>query len=133
MLEKLNKSAENKGTTQINYGCIRKQTKNNNERGNEKRGKKPKLMVQQPAREAMEKNKKRVQQLVGKEIHRPDIDKVKEKAFGCKLKKIRHFQFLVTRNTKDNCCTKCKILSLTNMIIFPMQTRQPSSQYKNSK
>jgi len=59
MLEKLNKSAENKGTTQINYGCIRKQIKNNNKRGNEKRGKKPKLMVQQPAREAMEKNKKK--------------------------------------------------------------------------
>ena len=29
-------------------------------------------MVQQLARDAMEKNKKRVQQLVGKEIHRPD-------------------------------------------------------------
>jgi hypothetical protein len=28
--------------------------------------------VQQLARDAMEKNKKRVQQLVGKEIHRPD-------------------------------------------------------------
>jgi hypothetical protein len=34
--------------------------KNNNKRGNGKRAKKPKLMVQQPAREAMEKNKKRV-------------------------------------------------------------------------
>jgi hypothetical protein len=50
-------------------------------------------MVQQPAREAMEKNKKRVQQLVGKEIHRPEIDKAKEKAFGCKLKKNRAFSF----------------------------------------
>jgi hypothetical protein len=26
-LEKLNNYVENKGTTQINYGCIRKQTK----------------------------------------------------------------------------------------------------------
>jgi len=34
-------------------------------------------MVQQSAREAIEKNKKRVQQLVGKEIHRPEIDKTK--------------------------------------------------------
>jgi hypothetical protein len=48
-------------------------------------------MVQQPAREAMEKNKKRVQQLIGKEIHRPEIDKTKEKAFGCKLKKNKAF------------------------------------------
>jgi hypothetical protein len=97
-LEKLNKSAENKGTTKINYGCIRKQTKNNNKRGNGKRGKNPKLMVQQPAREAMKKNKKRVQQLVGKEIHRPKIDKAKEKAFGCKLKKNKAFS--VSNHTK---------------------------------
>jgi putative cell wall-binding protein len=48
-------------------------------------------MVQQPAREAMKKNKKRVQQLMGKEIHRPEIDKAKEKTFGCKLKKNRSF------------------------------------------
>ena len=75
----------------------------------------------------------RGQQLVGKETHRPEIDKAKEKAFGCELKKTGHFQFLVTRNIKDNCCTKSKILSLTNVIIFPMQTRQPSSQYKDSK
>jgi len=56
-------------------------------RGNGKREKNTKLMVQQLAGEAIEKNKKRVQQLVGKEIHRLEIDKPKEKVFGCKLKK----------------------------------------------
>ena len=56
-------------------------------------------MVQQPAREAIEKNKKecpttggqRNTQTRGKEIHRPEIDKAKEKAFACKLKKKRAF------------------------------------------
>ena len=97
-LQKLNKSAENKGNTQINCGYIRKLTKKNNKRGNGKRGKKPKLIVQQPARELMEKNKKRVKQMVGKEIHRPEIDKAKENAFGCKLKKNRAFS--VSSHTK---------------------------------
>ena len=36
-------------------------------------------MAQQPAREAMEKNKKRVQQLVGKEIHRLEQTKQKKR------------------------------------------------------
>jgi len=69
----------------------------------------------------------RGQQLVGKETYRPEIDKAKEKAFGCELKKTGHFQFLVTRNIKDNCCTKSKILSLTNVIIFSMQTRNQTA------
>jgi hypothetical protein len=69
----------------------------------------------------------RGQQLVGKETHRPEIDKAKEKVFGCELKKTGHFQFLVTRNITDNCCTKSKILSLTNVIIFPMQTRNQTA------
>ena len=60
-------------------------------RGNGKREKNTKLMVQQLAGEAIEKNKKRVQQLVGKEIHRLEIDKPKEKVFGCKLKKNKAF------------------------------------------
>jgi len=63
------------------------------------RGKKnTKLMVQQPG-EAMEKNKKRVQQLVGKEIHRLETNKPKEKVFGCKLKKNRAFS--ISGHTKN--------------------------------
>ena len=46
----------------------------------------------------MEKNKKRVKQMVGKEIYRPEIDKAKENAFGCKLKKNRTFS--VSSHTK---------------------------------
>jgi len=69
----------------------KKTNKKNSKRGNGKRRKKTKLMVQQSTRKAIEKNKKRVQQLVGKEIHRPEIDKTKEKAFGCKLKNNKAF------------------------------------------
>jgi hypothetical protein len=32
----------------------------------------------------------------------------------------------------DNCCIKCKILFLTNMMLFLMQTRQPSQYYKET-
>jgi hypothetical protein len=64
------------------------------------RGKKnTKLMVQQPAGEAMEKNKKRVQQLVGKEIHRLESDKPKEKVFGYKLEK--NGAFSISSHTKN--------------------------------
>jgi hypothetical protein len=68
-------------------------------RGNGKREKNTKLMVQQLAGEAIEKNKKRVQQLVGKEIHRLETDKLKEKVFGCKLKKNRSFS--ISGHTKN--------------------------------
>jgi hypothetical protein len=42
------------------------------------------------------------------------------------------FFYIVCVGGGGDCCTNCKILSLTNMIIFSIQTRHSSQYYKET-
>jgi len=60
----------------LNMDASKNKINKDSKKGNGEREKKIKLMVQQPVEETMEKNK-RVQQLVGKEIHRLEFKRNK--------------------------------------------------------